>query len=67
VHKDGPAAPDDAEEQTTLSYGWMACAAGCCQFHGTGDGNPEPEDDYGHHGGHGNPPPNPNPHPARRR
>jgi len=72
AHRGGPAAPDEVEEaQTTLSYAWMACAAGCCQFHGTGDGNPFPEDDHGR-GHHGNPPPpnpnpNPNPHPARRR
>jgi hypothetical protein len=54
----------------TLAFGWMACAAGCCQFHGTGDG-PFPEDHPGR-GHHRNPPPpnpnpNPNPHPARRR
>jgi hypothetical protein len=72
AHPGGPAAPDGAGEQTTLSYAWMACAAGCCQFHGTGDGNPFPEDGpgHGHHGNPGNPPPpnpNPNPHPARRR
>ncbi|HEX8244561.1 MAG TPA: hypothetical protein VF541_13740, partial [Longimicrobium sp.] len=34
----GPAAPEwdgDAVLQTGMSYVWIACAAGCCQFHGT--------------------------------
>jgi hypothetical protein len=70
AHRGGPAAPGEVEEaQTTLSYAWMACAAGCCQFHGTGDGNPFPDVNHGHHGNPPppNPNPNPNPHPARRR
>jgi hypothetical protein len=64
----GPAGvlPDDGDDaQTGASYGWMTCAPGCCQFHGTsgGDGNGEDDDDDDDQGGHGHghngPPGNP--------
>lgn len=29
-------------EEEAVSYAWMACAGGCCQFHGTGPGHPHP-------------------------
>ncbi|HSU12494.1 MAG TPA: hypothetical protein VLK66_00225 [Longimicrobium sp.] len=77
LRRGGPAAPDAGGEaaagavQTTLSYGWMACAAGCCQFHGTGDGGDQehgPRGPRGHHPSpNPNPNPNPHPNPARRR
>ena len=50
--------------QQTLQYAWMACAAGCCQLHGTSEGGqPEP-----HPNPHPRPgAPSPRPHPAGRR
>ncbi|HSU12495.1 hypothetical protein [Longimicrobium sp.] len=58
LERGGPAPPADEADamQTGVVFGWMACAAGCCQFHGSGDGGMGEG-----HGGHnpGNPPPGP--------
>jgi len=56
----GPAGvlPDDSDAaQDGASYGWMACAPGCCQFHGTsgGVGDGDEDDDDDEQGGHGHP------------
>ncbi|HEX6749857.1 MAG TPA: hypothetical protein VF092_21370 [Longimicrobium sp.] len=69
----GPGVVWDVERllQTGLSYAWMACASGCCQFQGTGDGgpvgNPPPPGQIPGppHGPPPGPPPGP-PHPSRR-
>jgi hypothetical protein len=59
VHGGGPtdllAADEGDAVQDGTSYAWMACAAGCCQFHGlpAGSGLPGGEDDMGHGRGHG--------------
>ena len=64
--RSGPAdlLPDDSDAQDDgVYYGWMTCAPGCCQFHGTsgGVGEPGPED-HGHQGPEGPPPPGHHPH-----
>ncbi|HEU4561197.1 MAG TPA: hypothetical protein VFS20_25315 [Longimicrobium sp.] len=55
----GPSAflPDDGDgfQQGIPEYAWITCAAGCCQFHGSGTG--------GGGGGGGDPRPNPDPRP----
>ncbi len=61
VHGGGPTDLLAADEgggavQDNTSYAWMACAAGCCQFHGlpAGSGLPGDGDDMDE-GGHHNP------------
>lgn len=72
----GPAdpAPGGDELQTSYTYAWMQCIAGCCQLIGAGDGPPDTEDhEHEGHGGHngpggpppGPPPPPPSPPPSR--
>jgi hypothetical protein len=81
ARRGGPAEPvefgampraDGEAAQTFFDYGWMACAAGCCQFHGSPPGGPPLDDDEEHHGhgnhghGHGGRE-RPNPRPEERR
>jgi len=64
LERGGPAAPADEAValQTGTSFAWMACAAGCCQFHGSGDGGNDGDVGGGHgHNPNGPPPPPPGP------
>lgn len=53
VHGGGPTDlfPADDDQEDTF-FAWMACASGCCQFHGlpAGSGDPNPEGHRGHQG-----------------
>jgi len=69
VHGGGPTdllpADEGGDAQGGTSFAWMACAAGCCQFHGLPAGSGDPGD------GENGPPrghqPNPNPGPPHHR
>ena len=65
---EGPAAQGVGQDEGVLQldreYVWIACAAGCCQFHGTSDGGGQQEHPP-HNPGPPPPPPGP-PHPSRR-
>lgn len=63
VHGGGPTdlLPDDGGDavQAGTSFAWMACAAGCCQFHGLPAGSGEPGDGEGGQVRHPHPRPRP--------